>query len=326
MSRVPRILPLVAVAIGGVLSVKALAEADALPRVMAGARAFAEDVQSKPAKKADAEAAAKDAKALKDAKAETLTSAPAPAPAGATPAAQPLVCAPSAAALAKDAGLSPAELQVLQSLGARRTQLDAREQDIDTQLKLLAAAEAKLDAKLKGLTGLKADLQTLLGQTEQKESEEINRLVTVYGKMKPKDAAAVMVQLDDKVRLPVAGKLKEAALAAILSQMPPAEAKKLTESLARRFDKVQELAEAATRPVDPKAQAEADAKAAAAAQAEADPAAKASPARRPAARRPQARRAAPRAQTQAAAAPKPAAPAAAPTPEAAATPAPKPAA
>jgi flagellar motility protein MotE (MotC chaperone) len=305
MSRVPRILPLVAVAIGGVLSVKALAEADALPRMMAGARAFAEEVQSKPAKKAEDEAAAKeakDAKTAKDAGAETATSAPVPA--AATPAAQPLVCAPSAADLAKDAGLSPAELQVLQSLGARRTQLDAREQDIDTQLKLLAAAEAKLDAKLKGLTGLKADLQTLLGQTEQKESEEINRLVTVYGKMKPKDAAAVMVQLDDKVRLPVAGKLKEAALAAILSQMPPAEAKKLTESLAKRYDKVQELAQAATAPSpSPQEQAEAEVKAADA-KAEAAANAKAAPAKRPA-RRPQARRAAPRAQKQAQAAPAP---------------------
>ncbi|OYX29928.1 MAG: hypothetical protein B7Y99_12360 [Caulobacterales bacterium 32-69-10] len=244
MSRMPRILPLVAIAIGGVLSVKALAEVDALPKMMAGARAFAEEVQTKPAKKAEAAEAAKEAKDKAAEGAETTTAAPA----NATPAARPLVCAPSATQLAKDAGLSPAELQVLQSLGARRTQLDSREQDIDTQLKLLAAAEAKLDSKLKGLTGLKADLQTLLGQTEQKESEEINRLVTVYGKMKPKDAAAVMVQLDDKVRLPVAGKLKEAALAAILSQMPPTDAKKLTESLARRYDKVQELAQAAAAP------------------------------------------------------------------------------
>jgi flagellar motility protein MotE (MotC chaperone) len=137
---------------------------------------------------------------------------------------------------------------VLQSLGVRRTQLDAREGDIDTQLKLLAAAEAKLDTKLKGLTGLKADLQALLGQTEQKGSSEIDRLVVVYSKMKPKDAAAIMIQLEDKVRIPVAAKLKDAGLAAILSQMPPAEAKKLTESLAHRYDKVKQLAQSAAAP------------------------------------------------------------------------------
>jgi len=53
------------------------------------------------------------------------------------------VCAPTAAELAKEAGLSPAELQQLQNLGARRSQLDQRESDLSTQLALLAAAEAR---------------------------------------------------------------------------------------------------------------------------------------------------------------------------------------
>lgn len=247
MSRVPRLLPLVAVAVGGVLSVKALAEIDALPRMLAGARAFAADAQPK----AVAKPAPKPAPAAPGAPAAPAVPPTANAAAAAPPAAgpaRPLVCAPSSIQLAKDAGLSPAELQVLQSLGSRRTQLDQREQDMDTQIQLLAAAEAKLDAKLKGLNGLKADLQTLLGQTEQKEAAEIDRLVTVYSKMKPRDAAAVMATLDDRVRVPVAARMKEAALAAILSQMPTPEAKKLTENLARRYDKVQELAQNAAAP------------------------------------------------------------------------------
>ena len=236
MSRLPRLLPLVGVAVGGVLAVKALSEADALPKTLAGARAFAEEAAKPGPKPAPAPAAAK----------------PPPVPAGAGPAAAApqlaKVCAPSAADLAREAGLSPAELQVLQNLGQRRTQLDAREQAIDTQLQLLAAAEAKLDLKLKALNGLKAEIQGLVSQADQKETAEIDRLVTVYTKMKPRDAAAVITQLDDKVRIPVAAKMKETALAAVLSQMTPVEAKKLTESLARRFDKTRELAQAAANP------------------------------------------------------------------------------
>jgi len=326
MSRMPRLLPLVGIAVGGVLAVKALADIDALPKMMAGARAFAEEAAT-PAK-----GAAKTSPVPAVAK-----PVPAAAPSASAAVAAPIkVCAPSPAELARDAGLSPAELQVLQSLGVRRNQLDARETDLDTQLKLLAAAEAKLDIKLKGLSGLKNDLQVLLGQTEAKESSEIDRLVIVYGKMKPKDAAAVMVQLEDKVRIPVAAKLKEAALAAILSQMPPAEAKKLTESLAHRYDKVQQLAQNATAAVA----------APAAAAPEADPTAPAkatTPAKTPAPR-PRVRKAAAKvpadtaAATPAAATPavapaaKPAAtpaasaPAPAPTPTAAAAPTAKPAA
>ena len=233
MNRIPRLLPLVGVALGGVLAIKALSEVDILPKALAGARAFAQDA-GKPA-------------APKTAKPAASATPPAASVASAAQSAAK-VCAPTAVDLARDAGLSPAELQVLQSLGTRRTQLDQREQDLDTQLKLLAAAEAKLDLKLKGLNGLKADLQALLTETDTKESAEIDRLVIVYSKMKPHDAAAVMTQLEDKVRIPVAAKMKEAALAAVLSQMAPGDAKKLTESLAHRFDKIQEMAQAAANP------------------------------------------------------------------------------
>src|SRR5262249_35070645 len=121
---------------------------------------------------------------------------------GLAPAAKPqAVCAPTAAELAKEAGLSPAELQVLQSLGERRGQLDQRENDLNTQLALLAAAEAKLDAKVNALKGLKSDIQGLLAQADQKQAVETDRLVKVFESMKPKDAAPRMVVLDDSVRL-----------------------------------------------------------------------------------------------------------------------------
>jgi flagellar motility protein MotE (MotC chaperone) len=239
MKNVPRILPLVGVAVGGVLAINALSGAEALPDLMSGARAFAEDAgkAEKPAKgdkageRKEGEAAAtgeaKDASTLK----------PMPGPAKA-----PAVCAPTAAELAKEAGLSPAELQVLQSLGARRGQLDAREQQIDVQLALLAAAETKLDAKVKALNALKGDINGLLKQADTKEGAELDRLVKVFEAMKPKDAAPRIVLLDDSVRLPIAAKMKERSLSAILANMPAVEAKKLTEALARRFTAARTLA------------------------------------------------------------------------------------
>jgi flagellar motility protein MotE (MotC chaperone) len=219
----PRILPLAGVAIGGVLAINALSGADDVSGLLTGARAFAEEAakpsvkSAKPVKETAATGEAKDAVG--------------PAP---TLAPKP-VCAPTAAELAKQAGLSPAELQVLQSLGQRRGQLDKRENDFSTQLALMAAAEAKLDAKIRTLNGLKAEVQGLVTQNNSKQAAEIDRLVKVFEGMKAKDAAPRMVGLDDSVRLPIAAKMKERSLSAILAQMPPAEARKLTESLARRF-------------------------------------------------------------------------------------------
>jgi len=226
MNRMPRFLPILVVAVGGVLAARAATGAAGLPDLLVGARAWAEEAAPGAAK--DAKTDAKDAKDKAGVLPPGITVAPPPKTAAP-------VCAPTAAELARQAGLSPAELQVLQSLGTRRGQLDQREKDMDVQLALLAAAEAKLDAKLKTLGGLKTDIQGLLGQAEAQKQAEQDRLVRVYENMKPKDAAARMTILSDEVRLPIAAKMKERALSAILGQMPPVAAKILTEKLSNRM-------------------------------------------------------------------------------------------
>jgi flagellar motility protein MotE (MotC chaperone) len=208
-----RLMPVVAIAAGGLLAVKALAGAEALPNLLGGP-AHAEGAPAKAAPKAPVGSTAP-------------VQAVRPAPA--------VACLPTAAILAKEAGVSPSELRILQTLGERRGQLDAREQAMDTQIKLLSAAELKLDAKVKALTALKAELQALTTQANAQKAAEADRLVTVYEKMKPKAAAPIFAQLDDGVRLPVAAKLRPQTLAAILAEMSPAEAKKLTERLAARL-------------------------------------------------------------------------------------------
>ncbi len=218
MKSMPRILPLAGVAVAGVLAVNFLSGARTLPDMLSGAKAFAEELaggkpQATPAEKV----------------------------AAAKPAA---VCAPTAAELARQANLSPAELRILQNLGERRGQLDEREQGIDTQLQLIAAAEAKLDARVKALAALKGDVQALLGQADAQQEAEVGRLVAVFSAMKAKDAAARFNQLDESVRLPIAAKMKERTLAAILAQMSPAESKTLTENLAKRFTASATLANA----------------------------------------------------------------------------------
>jgi flagellar motility protein MotE (MotC chaperone) len=224
-----RFLPIVLVVAGGALALRALVGVQALPQMLDGAKALAEEAApaAKPATIKD--------KALIDASAvrppavppNAVLNPPAPPP--------PPVCAPTPAELAKQAGMSPNELQVLQSLGARRNQLDAREQNLDTQLQLLSAAEAKVDVKLKQLAGLKGDIQGLLGEADAKKEAELARLVTIYEQMKPADAAVRMTLLDDSVRLPLASKMNVRKLSAILGMMPPADAKTMTEKLADRL-------------------------------------------------------------------------------------------
>ena len=223
MAGIPRLLPLVAVAIGGVIAINVVGGA---PQIMGAAKAFAEEVAPKGKAAVSASAAP-----IGD---PAMAKATGPAPA----------CAPTASELAKEAGLSPAELQVLQSLGARRGQLDQREEGLDTQVQLIAAAEAKLDARIQEMNGLKSDIQGLVSQADAQQQAETDRLITVYEKMKPVDAAGRMTLMDDNVRLPMAAKMKPGKLADILSKMPAEDAKNLTEKLAHRLDSAKAVLDA----------------------------------------------------------------------------------
>ena len=89
MARIPRLLPLIAIAIGGVVAVRAVGVA---PGLFDGAKAWAEEA--------------------------------APAVAGAPKPALPGTCAAlSPEQLAQQAGISPAELKIIQSLSQRRAAL-----------------------------------------------------------------------------------------------------------------------------------------------------------------------------------------------------------
>ncbi|HYC66765.1 hypothetical protein [Brevundimonas sp.] len=257
MSKIPRLLPLIAIAIGGVVAVRA---AGVAPGLFEGAKAWAEEAV--------------------------------PAAAPAAPAAA--VCALTPEQLAQQAGISPAELRIIQSLSARRTELDARDADLASMLPLMTAAEQKLDAKVAALAAVKAEVQTLLGQVSEREKAEVDRLVAVYSAMRPREAARVFATLDDSVRLPVAAAMRPRSLAAVMAQMEPAAARELTEKLAGRFAAQRQLAARAAAAADgPAVEAPAPvqtAEAAAPPPTAAAPAAR--PASRPPARRPQPRPAA----------------------------------
>ncbi len=215
MSKLPRLLPLIAIAIGGVVAVRA---AGVAPELFQGATAWAQEAVTA------------------ETPGEGGAAKPAPAPA---------VCALTPEQLAQQAGISPAELRIIQSLSKRRDALDARDADFATTLPLMVAAEQKLDAKLQALEALKGEIAVLVGQVDEKEKAETDRLVAVYSAMRPKEAAAVFNTLDDSVRLPVAAAMRPRTLAAIMAQMPPAGARELTEKLAKRFQAQQFAARAA---------------------------------------------------------------------------------
>jgi flagellar motility protein MotE (MotC chaperone) len=171
------------------------------------------------------------------------TAAPKQNPAGALTehAAAPEQAAPSPAqqgtaqctpTVAQMAGLSQAEVEVLQALGARRQALDQRATQIETQGDLMAAAERRLDQRLAELHQLETSVNGLLGQLDQQQQQRLANLVDVYQRMRAKDAANVFNSLDDNVLVQVASRMRQANLAEVMGRMQPDRARHLTQLLA----------------------------------------------------------------------------------------------
>lgn len=143
---------------------------------------------------------------------------------------------------------SAAEIDVLSSLGKRRAALDARQADIDMRSQVLAAAEARVDAKIATLKKLQDQINALVGQRDAEEQKQITSLVKTYSAMKPKDAARIFNTLSDDVLVPVAQAMKADVLAPILASMSADNAQKLTIKLANRLNLPETAAAAQTVP------------------------------------------------------------------------------
>ena len=130
---------------------------------------------------------------------------------------------------------SAAEVDVLQSLSKRRAALDARESDIEMRTQVLAAAEARVDAKIATLKQLQDQIATLLGQRDTEQQKQVVSLVKTYSAMKAKDAARIFNTLPDDVLVPVAQQMKSDVLAPILAAMTSDNAQRLTQKLANRL-------------------------------------------------------------------------------------------
>ena len=201
-----RLLPAVMVTVAAVLGLKAVAMAEGVAETVSDA-GHAQTTE---------------------AAAPTAPGAEAGAAAGAT-AAQ--CTTPS---LAEMAGLSQSEVQVLQALGTRRQELDARGEAIETQDGLMLAAEQRLNERLAELRTLETHVNDLLGQLDEAQEQRLRSLVDVYTRMRAKDAAAVFDGLDDDVLVQVASRMREANLAEVMGRMDPTRARALTQMLADR--------------------------------------------------------------------------------------------
>ena len=130
--------------------------------------------------------------------------------------------------------VSPAEIEILESLVARREVIEAQARELDMREKLLATTEQRIDAKIAELKKIEASIAGSIEQFDEREDAKIKSLVKIYEKMKAKDAARIFNQLDESLLLSVVERMREAKAAEIIAQMNGDKARVVTMNLARR--------------------------------------------------------------------------------------------
>ncbi|MCC3305050.1 MotE family protein [Sneathiella sp. HT1-7] len=129
---------------------------------------------------------------------------------------------------------SKSEIEVLERLVDRRAELDRRGEELDMRDNLLKATESRIDEKISELKEMETTLKSLLQMHDEQEKAQMESLVKIYEKMKPKDAARIFNELEMDILIDVASSIKESKMAPILAAMNSKRANMLTVELATR--------------------------------------------------------------------------------------------
>lgn len=128
--------------------------------------------------------------------------------------------------------VSPAEKALLERLGERREEIEARMRELDMRERLLDTAEKKLDGRVGDLKQLEDKVDAPRSKPAEDEAKAIKNLVIMYETMKPKDAARVFDRLGLDVLVPVVQQMNPRKMSDVLAAMAPERAEKLTVALA----------------------------------------------------------------------------------------------
>ncbi|MBS0248494.1 MAG: flagellar protein FlbB [Proteobacteria bacterium] len=129
---------------------------------------------------------------------------------------------------------SPGERAILNRLQDRRESLDNRGKELDMRESLIKAAEKRLEAKVGELKDIESRIKTETTARDKEEQARLKGLVAMYENMKPKDAARIFDRLDLKILVDLSTAMKPVTMSAVLAQMTPEAAERLTVELATR--------------------------------------------------------------------------------------------
>lgn len=135
---------------------------------------------------------------------------------------------------AEPAAMCTTPEEMLQSISEERDLLEEQKARIATRESEVELAAEKLRIEEKRLTELKSEVETLLDTVKKAHTDDLDRLVALYSAMKPKQAAAIMDDLDIETSVMVLGTMPERDAAPILAQLSRVRARAISRIILER--------------------------------------------------------------------------------------------
>ena len=124
--------------------------------------------------------------------------------------------------------------RALATLRERADELDAREKKIEYRMVSLQRAEQVVENDLKSLIEAEEALSATIALADGAAEGDISRLIAVYERMKPKDAAEVFDAMDPSFAAGFLARMRSDAAASVMAGLSPAKAYSVSVLLAGR--------------------------------------------------------------------------------------------
>lgn len=132
----------------------------------------------------------------------------------------------------------PAGDALLTALRTREGALDAREKTMADRAQALNVAEAKLAEQLAAFETARGQLEKTLASADKAAEKDIDRMTTVYEKMKPADAARIIDKMDVTFAAGLLARMRPEIAANVLAGMSAESAYAVTLTVASRNSRV----------------------------------------------------------------------------------------
>ena len=122
----------------------------------------------------------------------------------------------------------------LSALQQKESEIRKKEEQLKEKEERLAKLEKEIEQKVKDLLALQKEFQSARNEKQETQTAKVRGLAKIFGTMKPKDAAKLMENLDDKLVMGIIGTLTPDEAASILALMDVKKAAKISEALSGR--------------------------------------------------------------------------------------------